>query len=69
MLLHYHVISSLPQVLIEHLRGQQARLEVEAETAAMLRVKQKRLEQTITSLQAQLKAAKLSHSPVCCVGV
>ena len=51
--------------MIKHLREQQARLEVEAETASVLRIKQTRLEETIKSLQADLKEAKKSHSPVC----
>ena len=50
--------------MIKHLREQQARLEVEAEAAAVLRIKQTRLEETLKSLNNDLKEAKKSHSPV-----
>ena len=50
--------------MIGHLREQQARLEVEAEAASVLRIKQKRLEETLKSLNNDLKEAKKSHSPV-----
>ncbi|XP_052238473.1 centrosomal protein of 162 kDa-like [Dreissena polymorpha] len=51
------------EVMIKHLREQQARLEVEAEAAAVLRVKQTRLEETLKSLHRELKEAKKSHTP------
>jgi hypothetical protein len=50
--------------MIKHLREQQARLEVEAEAASVLRIKQTRLEESIKSLYKELKEAKKSHSPV-----
>lgn len=50
--------------MIKHLREQQARLEVEAEAASVLRIKQTRLEESIKSLHKELKEAKKSHSPV-----
>ena len=51
-------------MVIKHLREQQARLEVEAEAASVLRIKQTRLEETLKSLNHELKEAKKSHSPV-----
>ncbi|WAR06759.1 CE162-like protein [Mya arenaria] len=51
------------EVMIKHLREQQARLEVEAEAASMLRIKQTRLEETLKSLHRDLKEAKKSHTP------
>jgi len=50
--------------MVKHLREQQARLEVEAEAASVLRIKQTRLEQTIKSIHKDLKEAKKSHTPV-----
>lgn len=55
--------------MIKHLREQQARLEVEAEAASVLRIKQKRLEETIKSMHKELKEAKKSHTPVSMVYV
>ena len=51
--------------MIKHLREQQARLEVEAEAASVLRIKQTRLEESLKSLHKELKEAKKSHTPVC----
>ena len=60
----FHIIYAPFQVVIKHLREQQARLEVEAEAASVLRIKQTRLEETLKSLNNDLKEAKKSHSPV-----
>ncbi|XP_053396479.1 centrosomal protein of 162 kDa-like isoform X2 [Mercenaria mercenaria] len=51
------------EVMIKHLREQQARLEVEAEAASVLRIKQTRLEESLKSLHKELKEAKKSHTP------
>lgn len=56
-------------MVIRHLREQQARLEVEAEAASVLRIKQTRLEETLKSVNIELREAKKSHTPVSYLGL